>query len=77
MGWPLVTVAVPMFNEGDQFVASLDALLSIEYPNLEIIVVDDGSTDFSFDVAQKRFGVLPHDSLRTQVIPPIDQRREK
>ena len=64
-GWPLVTVAVPMFNEGDQFVASLDALLSIEYPNLEIIVVDDGSTDFSFDVAQKRFGVLPHDILRT------------
>lgn len=57
LGWPLVTVAVPLYNEGSQFTACIDALLSIEYPHLELIVVDDGSTDASFDVAQKRYGL--------------------
>ncbi len=59
MGWPLVTVAVPLYNEGEQFTACIDALLSIEYPNLDLIVVDDGSTDASFQVAQARYGVQP------------------
>jgi poly-beta-1,6-N-acetyl-D-glucosamine synthase len=57
MGWPLVTVAVPLYNEGVQFTACVDSLLSIEYPNLELIVVDDGSTDSSFEVAQNRYGL--------------------
>lgn len=65
MGWPLVTVAVPLYNEGDQFTACIDALLSIEYPNLELIVVDDGSTDTSFDIAQKRYGLQ---SLQSHVV---------
>jgi cellulose synthase/poly-beta-1,6-N-acetylglucosamine synthase-like glycosyltransferase len=59
MGWPLVTVAVPLYNEGEQFTACIDALLCIEYPHLELIVVDDGSTDASFEVAQKRYGLYP------------------
>lgn len=58
-GWPLVTVAVPIYNEGDQFIACIHAMLSIEYPNLEVIVVNDGSSDHSFDVARERYGVSP------------------
>lgn len=57
MGWPLLTVAVPLYNEGNQYIACIDSLLSIEYPNLELIVVDDGSTDNSFAVAVERYGV--------------------
>lgn len=65
LGWPLVTVAVPLYNEGDQFTECIDALLSIEYPNLELIVVDDGSTDASFEVAQKRYGLQ---ALKSRVV---------
>ena len=64
-GWPLVTVAVPMYNEGDQFMACIDAMLSIEYPNLEVVVVNDGSSDHSFEVARERYGVsaLPSEAV--------------
>ncbi len=64
-GWPLVTVAVPMYNEGEQFMACIDAMLSIEYPNLEVVVVNDGSSDHSFEVARERYGVsaLPSEAV--------------
>ncbi len=42
---PLVTVIVPVFN-GERFVEeAIDNILSQGYPALELIVVDDGSTD--------------------------------
>jgi len=43
--WPLVSVIVPVFN-GEQFIReAIENILSQEYPSLEIIVVNDGSTD--------------------------------
>jgi cellulose synthase/poly-beta-1,6-N-acetylglucosamine synthase-like glycosyltransferase/peptidoglycan/xylan/chitin deacetylase (PgdA/CDA1 family)/spore germination protein YaaH len=42
---PLVTVIVPAFNEGKVILSTLRSLLSSQHKNLEIVVVDDGSTD--------------------------------
>lgn len=42
---PLVTVIVPAFNEGKVIATTLRALAASTYENLEILVVDDGSTD--------------------------------
>jgi cellulose synthase/poly-beta-1,6-N-acetylglucosamine synthase-like glycosyltransferase/peptidoglycan/xylan/chitin deacetylase (PgdA/CDA1 family)/spore germination protein YaaH len=42
---PLVTVIVPAFNEAKVILSTLKSLLSSGYKNLEIVVVDDGSTD--------------------------------
>jgi len=45
MKFPLLSVVVPVFN-GEKFI--LNALETIEkqnYPNIEIIIIDDGSTD--------------------------------
>ncbi len=42
---PLVTVIVPAYNEGKVITTTLRSLLASQYENLEILVVDDGSTD--------------------------------
>ena len=48
---PLVSVIIPIYN-GEQYVRScLENILNQTYKNLEIIVVDDGSTDKSAEIA--------------------------
>ncbi len=44
-GPPLVSIGMPVYNEGAHLEASLDALLIQDYPCLEIIISDNGSTD--------------------------------
>jgi len=52
MNQPLVTSIVPVYN-GERFLAStLDSVFAQEYHPLEVIVVDDGSTDNSANIAQ-------------------------
>lgn len=46
-GAPKVAVVVPIHNGIDQTRRLLDSLRSSSYPNLDVIVVDDGSTDGS------------------------------
>ncbi len=43
--WPLVSVIVPAYNCAGYVGACLDSILAQDYPQLEILVVDDGSTD--------------------------------
>jgi cellulose synthase/poly-beta-1,6-N-acetylglucosamine synthase-like glycosyltransferase len=42
---PPVALIIPAFNEQDAAVATVASLLDLNYPEKEIIVVDDGSTD--------------------------------
>lgn len=44
---PPVTLIIPTFNEQDALVATTAAMLALNYPEKEVIVVDDGSTDHS------------------------------
>jgi poly-beta-1,6-N-acetyl-D-glucosamine synthase len=46
--WPFVSIIVPVYNEGVSIKASLNALVKLDYPNYEIIVVDDGSSDQTY-----------------------------
>lgn len=48
----LVSVLVPCFNAKAWIAETLDSALAQTWPNLEIIVVDDGSTDASAAVVQ-------------------------
>jgi cellulose synthase/poly-beta-1,6-N-acetylglucosamine synthase-like glycosyltransferase len=46
---PPMSIILPAFNEEACIVASVDALRLVEYGELEIVVVDDGSTDGMLD----------------------------
>jgi biofilm PGA synthesis N-glycosyltransferase PgaC len=42
---PLVSIIVPCFNEGDNVIETIGALMRQNYPNFEVIAVNDGSKD--------------------------------
>jgi GT2 family glycosyltransferase len=43
--WPSVSVVVASYNGGETLPACLESLESLDYPDYEVILVDDGSTD--------------------------------
>jgi glycosyltransferase involved in cell wall biosynthesis len=49
----MVSVIIPVYNARGDLTKCLDAFQRTSYPHYELIVVDDGSTDDSYDVAQK------------------------
>ncbi|HZT52565.1 MAG TPA: glycosyltransferase [Stellaceae bacterium] len=54
--WPLVSILVPAYQEGETIVSALSALIALDYPRYEIIVVDDGSSDDTADKAERFAG---------------------
>ncbi|WP_130832728.1 glycosyltransferase [[Erwinia] mediterraneensis] len=57
---PLLSVITPMYNAGSMFDAFIDSLLAQTLTSLEIIIVDDGSTDGSGERADARAQQHPH-----------------
>ena len=56
---PGVSVVVPAHNEGPVVIPTVQALLASDYTNLEVIVVDDGSTDDTLGSLIEAFHLAP------------------
>jgi len=54
-GWPLVSVITVNYNHADVTCDMLESLFRITYPNLEVIVIDNGSPDDDPSVIPQRF----------------------
>jgi GT2 family glycosyltransferase len=50
--WPRISVVVCTYNGSKTIRDCLEGLLALEYPDFEVIVVDDGSTDGSADIVR-------------------------
>ncbi len=78
---PKFSLLVPAYNEEVTIVESLKSLLRLDYPDVEIIVVNDGSKDRTVQVAREAFDFreapvdveahLPTAKVRAMYVAPV------
>lgn len=49
---PFISIIIPVYNTEEYISDCLDSILSQTYKNFEVIIVDDGSTDNSFNIVK-------------------------
>jgi cellulose synthase/poly-beta-1,6-N-acetylglucosamine synthase-like glycosyltransferase len=64
-----ITVICPIFNEAAGVVKSVDSLLALRYPQTEVIVVNDGSSDRSVELLVEAFRLRPSARALRQELP--------
>ena len=62
---PSVSVLVPARNEAHNLTRLIPSLVSSDYPEFEILILDDESSDQTYETAQKLLG---HSQVKFQVI---------
>ena len=70
---PGVSVLVPAHNESAGSIACVESLLRLQYPKVQVIVVDDGSTDGTSEVLREHFPMTLTDE---EPLSPIEVQGE-
>lgn len=71
---PPISVIVPAYNEEVTIQESVLSFLSINYPEYEVIVVNDGSTDHTLSSLIEQFQLLPINQVIRQQLPTQEIR---
>lgn len=67
---PLVSIILPSFNHESFIKENLTALENIDYPNLELLICDDGSTDGTREHILERRNILKEKFKRLEILFP-------
>jgi cellulose synthase/poly-beta-1,6-N-acetylglucosamine synthase-like glycosyltransferase/peptidoglycan/xylan/chitin deacetylase (PgdA/CDA1 family) len=64
---PVVTVLIPAFNEEKVIVKTIERILASDYPEMEVLVIDDGSKDHTAYIVRSHF--MNETRVRVMSIP--------
>jgi len=51
--WPKITIVTPSYNQGQFIEETIRSIILQNYPNVEYIIIDGGSTDNTIEIIQK------------------------
>lgn len=66
--FPLVSILVPCYNEDKVVESALKSIQKLTYPNYEIVVIDDGSSDSTLDLLSSLHSNRPGENARIRII---------
>ena len=71
-----ISIVVPAYNEQNGIIDSVKSLLQLEYPEYQVIVVNDGSTDDTLKILFEQFSIrqvafTPYTQLESQTIKAV------
>jgi cellulose synthase/poly-beta-1,6-N-acetylglucosamine synthase-like glycosyltransferase len=70
-----VSVVVSAYNEEAMILASVRSLLAQTYPEYEVIVVDDGSTDSTLALLTEVYGLVPNEAMFPHILSHREPQR--
>jgi peptidoglycan-N-acetylglucosamine deacetylase len=63
---PLVSIIVPAYNEEINAIRTIESLLRQDYPNFQVVFIDDGSRDSTFSKVSNAFEAAPNVKVYTK-----------
>ncbi len=65
---PKVSIIVPAWNEGVGIISTVESILANTYQNLEVVIINDGSTDNSHNIIKEFLGKITNKEKRGKII---------
>ncbi len=67
-----VSIIIPAHDEADVIVPCVKSVLSLDYPEFEVVVINDGSRDDTFALLKREFGLVERRLVYRKSIPTSD-----